>query len=231
MVTYLDWDSYFFKLRIAKAIITTDSDMDELISQQGYLSDNYDLIYVFSSPEVLAPMDNCSLVDQKVVYNIDLPSSCTGNEANIIEYNNDFVSEDLRKLALESGEFSRFRLDERFPTGSYERLYTHWIEQSVNHINATEVFCYMIDGLPKGLLTLNRNVIPGEIGLVATDSLSRCLGIGSALLSFVKSFCSQKGMKSLSVATQRQNTPACHMYEKAGFIEDHCSNVWHWWLH
>ena len=136
----------------------------------------------------------------------------------------------MLKLALVSGEYSRFRLDKRLTDDAYERLYSCWIEQSVKHIIATEIFCYMIDGKPKGLLTLNRQGMKGIIGLVATDPISQGNGIGGALLQYVKNFCAKNGVIELSVTTQLRNKAACHLYEKAGFIMESCTDIWHLWL-
>lgn len=230
MVKYLEWDSNFFKLRIGKAIIASQQDMNNLIKIQSELSFKYDLIYVFASKGLLSPLTNSSLVDQKTIYKAKIEPISASLDDNIIKYEKKFVSDDLLNLALLSGEYSRFRLDKKLPNNAYERLYTCWIEQSVKHNIATEIFCYMVDDKPKGFLTLNRNDSKGIIGLVATDSNTRGRGIGSALLCYVKNYCFQSNIKELSVATQLHNKAACHLYEKAGFVMTSCTDIWHWWL-
>ena len=229
MIEYLEWDSSFFGLRIGKAIVSTQKVLEELSFMRDKLSEMYDLIYIFTNNDSAAPIPGSILVDRKVVYSMEVagPSSF---DCNIVEYKETFVSEDLLKLSLTSGEYSRYRLDKHFPPNSYERLYTRWIEQSVNHSIANEVFCYMVNDSPKGLITLKHDNDYGVIGLVATDSECRGMGIGSAMLQHVKQYLFTKGGRKLNVATQYDNKAACHLYEKAGFTVSSCTNVWHWWL-
>ena len=229
IVDFLEWDSSFFGLRIGKAIVSTQEELGELSCMRDSISEMYDLIYIFTDNDSTAPIPGSILVDRKVVYSMEVaePSSF---DCHIIEYTDQFVSEDLLKLALASGEYSRYKLDKQFPLNSYERLYTRWIEQSVNHSIANEVFCYMLNGCPKGLITLKRDENYGDIGLVATDPECRGMGIGSAMLQHVKHYLFTRGGKKLNVATQYDNKAACHLYEKAGFSVSSCTNVWHWWL-
>ena len=140
------------------------------------------------------------------------------------------VTDDLLHLALVSGKYSRFKLDRQFPAGSYERLYSRWIEQSVNHAMASEVFCYMVDGVPRGLVTLdNKNGI-GCIGLVAIHEDFQKRGIGSVMMRHVVAYSIMSGLEKLSVATQLGNAAACRLYEKIGFEIESIIDVWHWWL-
>lgn len=230
MVEYLEWDSNFFNLRIGKTIVSSQLELNNLAKIQPKLCQEYDLIYIFAQKGLLAPHGNCSLVDQKTIYKTKIASVSAPIDDSIIQYEENYVTEDLLKLALVSGEYSRFRLDHRLPDDAYERLYTRWIEQSVKHKIATEIFCYTIAGKIKGVLTLNRKGSKGIIGLVATDPNSQGNGIGSALLQYVKNFCAKNGVVELTVATQLRNKAACHLYEKAGFIMESCTDIWHWWL-
>ena len=228
MIEYLKWDSDFFGLKIGKCSLTTQSEMDELFSQRESIRTDYDLVYLFSENNLQGETEGCHLVDQKVIYTTE-PSAGPSN-THMMEYPTNNVSTALLSLALASGAYSRFRLDSNLPKGSYERLYQRWIELSVTHEIATEVFCYMIDGEPKGMVTLKRGTTDATIGLVAIDSQYRGQGIGVSMLQYVKNYCWEQNIKKLTVATQKQNLPACHMYEKAGFIVQSCTNIWHWWL-
>lgn len=230
MVSFLEWDSRFFNLRIGKVNVSSQEEMKELFGQSKELRQKYDLLYIFSKIALEIPKDTCYLVDQKVVYKTDINPISIQIDEHIIEYNTEIVTEDLLNLALESGVYSRFKLDEYFPENAYERLYKCWIEQSVKHKIATEVFCYLVEERPKGVLTLCRKGANGDIGLVATNPLFRGKGIAISLLSHVKDFCFQHKIHYLTVATQKRNRAACHLYEKAGFTIDSCTNIWHWWL-
>ena len=149
----LHWDSDFFGLRIAKAIVSSEKDVVALSRQEEYLQDHYDLICIFSLPGLEIPFEKARLVDRKAVFSLSAPEHFEANPA-ITRWDSPIASDDLISLALVSGKYSRFKLDERFPVGSYERLYSHWVAQSVNKTIATDVFCYMMDGRPLGLVTL-----------------------------------------------------------------------------
>ena len=229
MVDYLDWDSSFFGLRIAKATVSSQKDFDELKDNINALKEKYDLIYIFAKGDLVKQSSNVILVDRKVVYTTKI-SGPYSFDTHIIEYDKSFVSEDLRNLALGSGVYSRFKKDSNFPTNAYERLYTRWIEQSVNHQIATEVFCFMIEGSPKGLLTINRKDTTCNIGLVATSPSCQGQGIGYMMLVHAKHFVYLKGYNNLNVVTQFDNKVACHLYEKAGFTVKSSTDIFHWWL-
>lgn len=229
-VKKLDWDSKFFGLRIGRAVVSAEEDADALAGQKEMLKDNYDLIYVFANHGLAFRSPSAKLIDKKVVYVLRNNSQAEYNKNVIIWNGGRGVTEELLHLALVSGKYSRFKLDEDFPAGSYEHLYTHWIEQSVNRTIATEVFCYMIDNEPKGLVTLERKDGVGTIGLVAIHEECQNRGIGSLMMRHVIKFAQQSGCEQLSVATQFNNLPACKLYEKIGFIIDSVTDVWHWWM-
>ena len=226
----LDWDSDFFGLRIGRVDIATAEECVALACQQEALEGNYDLVYVFASHGLDVSLPNVKLVDEKVVYMLPLPYYSEPNRNVRLWSQAMGVTDELLHLALVSGTYSRFKLDERFPSGSYERLYSRWIENSIKHILATEVFCYMEDRLPKGLVTLNDKNGVATIGLVSIHEDFQHRGIGTIMMHHVSHFAQGKGCKKLMVATQLKNTPACWFYEKNGFSVESITDIWHWWL-
>lgn len=225
-----DWDSDFFGMRIGRADIASEEESVILAGQANSLKENYDLIYVFTCHGLAFSGFNAKLVDEKTVYTL-LDNPCLETDGNVIVWNcKRGVTEDLLHLALVSGQYSRFRLDNRFPAGSYERLYSRWIEQSVNQALATEVFCYMVEDVPRGLVTLDRKNGTGTIGLVAIHENLQHRGIGSAMMQYVIAYSKKKQVNHLAVATQLENRPACKLYEKSGFKVQSVTDVWHWWL-
>jgi len=230
MVKRLEWDSDFFGLRIGRANISSEEECVVLANQKKKLEENYDLVYVFSSHGLGFCGDNAKLVDQKVVYSLSKDVSVELNPNIEIWANNKGVTDDLLHLALVSGKYSRFKLDEQFPSGSYERLYSQWIEQSVSQVIASEVFCYMVDGVPIGLVTLDRKTNVGTIGLVAIHNNFQHRGIGTIMMQHVIRYANEHQCRNLAVATQLENVPACKLYENNGFEVESVTDVWHWWL-
>lgn len=226
----LEWDSAFFRMRIAKIDILTQRDFEEMLRCKNSLKKEYDLVYIFSNVKLDSLVDRMTLVDTKVVYRKSVETKHFLDPA-IVRWGTPGVSSELLHLALLSGAYSRFRIDKSFPPGSYERLYTHWIKQSVNHTLATDVFCYMNEEqLPKGLITVDIKGDSGSIGLVSVDEDYRQKGMASALIRYAITYLYHYQIKDVSVVTQLANRPACHLYEKNGFSLVSVTDIWHWWL-
>lgn len=221
----LNWDSDFFGLNIGKLVL---SDEDEFLKLdiEGLL--DYDLVYIFANHGYKMPVVGANLVDCKVIYKKSISRNVETN-SNVVAFSENKPSPDLYELALQSGEYSRFRLDNKMPAGSYEKLYRKWIEQSVCKAMADEVLCYYYNGKIVGMVTLAVKDNVGCIGLVAVDSLCRGLGIGSALLESVDSYLFGTGVRVVEVATQLDNAKACSWYEKNGYVVDSMTDIYHWW--
>lgn len=229
-INRLDWDSEFFGLRIGRVEIVSEEDAYALAVQRDLLKNDFDLIYVFANHGLGFFGADAKKVDEKVVYVLS-GNPCLEPHDNVVLWNdNKGVTDDLLHLALISGKYSRFRLDERFPFGSYERLYSRWIEQSVNHTIASEVFCYMVGEVPRGLATLDRKNYNGTIGLVAVHDGFQQRGIGTTIIQQVIHYAQKQRCRRLTVATQLENVSACKLYEKCGFQVDSVTDVWHWWI-
>ena len=225
----LQWDSDFFGLRIAKAVVASEEDIVALSRQEVDLRNHFDLIYIFSESPLEMPFENARLVDKKAVFSL---SDFTHYEVNpaIKGWDSPIASDALISLALVSGKYSRFKSDVLFPVGSYERLYTRWIERSVNKAMATDVFCYLVDDVPRGLLTLDFHDGQGVIGLVAVNEEYQHRGIGKALIKHAVSNIHEHQGERLTVATQQDNEPACRLYSGCGFSLESVTKIWHWWL-
>lgn len=225
MLSRLDWDSDFFGLNIGKLVLSGEDDL--LKSDIDGLVD-YDLVYIFANHGQNVPVVGSNLVDCKVIYKKSISSNAEAI-SNVVAFSENKPSSDLYKLALQSGEYSRFRLDDKMPAGSYEKLYRRWMEQSVCKAMADVVLCYYDDGKIIGMVTVAVKNNVGSIGLVAVDSSCRGAGIGSALLESVDSYLFEKGVGVVEVATQLDNAKACSWYEKNGYAVDLITDIYHWW--
>lgn len=225
-VTYLQWDSDFFGLKIGKAEIYSKEDLAELCSNRADLQTEFDLIYVFNYTNLQVGF--ASLVDIKVDYVKDVEvrqyNQC------VQSYKEDVCSEQLYHLSLISGQYSRYNTDKNLPQGSYESLYRKWIEQSVCKNIADDVLVYMADSIERGMITYRIINNIARIGLVAVDDNCQGEGVGSALIQSLESILNNKQVTKLYVATQQQNIGACKWYEKNGFSVDSKVAIYHWWL-
>ena len=230
MVNRLHWDSDFFGLRIGRADIVSNERWGVFLNEADILRIQYDLIYVFSEQELPTDTNGMRLVDTKTIYAKSIDSS-TIIPATVEHYQESLPNADLYRLALVSGVYSRFRLDNSLPTDSYERMYRCWIERSVDGTMADWVFVHRTDNQIDGMITLKIDNDIAHIGLVAVDEGAQGKGIGTMLIKAVEAYLqSNTKVRHLKVATQWANKPACHLYEKNGFVVEEKTNIYHWWL-
>ena len=138
----------------------------------------------------------------------------------------------LESLALQSGEYSRFRLDAHFAPTVFTGLYQRWLQNSLNHQIAREVLVFNAEntGHAQGLLTLGLKNGRADIGLLAVDASTRGQRIGQQLVAAARQRTAAWGLAELQVVTQLDNEPACGFYRRCGFREWQVEHIYHLWL-
>lgn len=232
MITFAQWDSDNFGIKVGNAVLKDSyvghSTLDQIVAKAH--DQKYDLVYAkdcYIEPELLC--DKVILADEKVIYcqTIFDPSRFKIDE-NVISVIHRPLNDNLLRLSVRSGMFSRYKVDPNLPDGVFETLYRLWIEKSLSGALASDVLAYCIDDVEKGMLTFKNNGNTTEIGLVAVDADCSGCGVGSRLMNTFLSKCNA-GAK-VEVATQRRNHGACHFYEKNGFVVQRIINIYHIWL-
>jgi dTDP-4-amino-4,6-dideoxy-D-galactose acyltransferase len=232
----LNWDSRFFGYKIA-TVNHPDLELEQLKDIIKELEANdFKLAYCFVSPE--DTVSNYSLktlegflADEKITYTIQ-----TGKDNmlpvsdNIMPYDSSTASEKLVSLTLQSGLYSRFRIDPKFVNNEFERLYTVWIEKSVSKQLANEVIVYKEDGEIYGFVTLVVHEKTGSIGLIAVDEKQRGKAIGKKLIGSALSYFRDHNIINVDVVTQKSNFIACRFYESCGFEIKDTINIYHLWM-
>lgn len=230
LIRTLPWDSDFFHLRIGRVDVHAATDWVLLREMVESGQAPFDLLYVFSDAELPAPLPAARRVDTKIVYRKKVsPTGLPGN-GHIREFGETVPDAELYRLALISGQHSRFKVDDRFPEGSYERLYRKWIENSVNGQFADTVLCHVEGDSKRGFVTLGVKAEEGEIGLIAVDPRWQGHGIGAKLIQAAERRLQARGVDYLEVATQQDNVAACHFYEKCGFVKKSGTDIYHLWI-
>ncbi len=226
-IEFLEWDTNFFKKKIYRVSISDN----ELWDYKNILDDVFslggELIYLFSS-NLLPDKEGCEfLVDKKVKFYKKI-SNITADKIfiNVEEYTDKTVSESLKKLALISGQYSRFK-DKRFPKNTFQNMYLEWIKGMVEGRLAQKVFVIKRDGREVAFVGVSIKGDYATIPLIAVGKEYQGKGFGKALLLEVERYLYLNKIKYLYVDTQVDNIGACKFYIKMGFDVNKIEYVYH----
>ena len=242
IIEYLKWDSDFFEKRIASASVGPSERETEVIPEILSYKNRYDLVYIntpgdyFFLDEVLSSQ-NLLHVDSKLVYHGVVENVKSDFDKQITVYSSKEVNPDLLSLSLQSGAYSRYKKDKNFTDNEFERLYTKWIENSINGSIADAIFVYREvytdicedEGKIIGMVTVSADKVSesAKIGLIAVDQSAQNKGVGSKLMDAVKTYASRCSLQNIEVATQLENKQACAFYEKCGLSIKSKTNIYH----
>jgi dTDP-4-amino-4,6-dideoxy-D-galactose acyltransferase len=237
MYTHLDWDSNFFGFPTAR--IDSDNMNPETLEEAlDHLKlKTYKLIYLFTDPSDKEISESAKrlggkLVDEKVTFGLKISEINTNSQhdTNIVSYPIKEPTIELIQLAIESGKYSRFKIDNGFSEGIFEKLYTQWITNSTLRLNADEVFVYTTGNKIRGMITFIEKEKIGSIGLIAVAPDTQGMGIGRKLVNKVIHQCYLKDINNLEVVTQSANKGASDFYKKIGFKILSIKNIYHFWI-
>lgn len=228
MFEWLDFDSQLFGLKTARLIGAPTS-----LALRAAREAGAELVYGFVSEENVDALEEAAalggrLVDRKAVFSRDLQELPA--RTGLLASASGPPTPGLRCLAHAAGEFSRFRRDAALPSGSFEALYSRWLERSLSRELADEVLVAGAVSEPEGFITLDDRQGIGNIGLIAVDSRSRGRGIGRALVAEALHWSAARGRSRCRVVTQLDNQAACALYRASGFSLESVTSVFHFWL-
>lgn len=238
-----------------------DADIDGLDTKHPTLMDvlrqantsGYKLVYLIAPPQGLhtdgLTADSHhfpgTLVDWKTTYllklrNLDGSNLCRNayhsQSFKIRSMRGSTVSRALLDLAIASGSFSRFKVDEKIPVSGYHGMFEAWMKNSLNGSVADEVFVAYDNYTEEeiGFVTVKCKNINVNVGLLAVSENHRRIGAASALLSRAALWAlEQIGSEesaTMNVVTQGNNGPASHCYERFGFKKQTIQQINHVWL-
>jgi dTDP-4-amino-4,6-dideoxy-D-galactose acyltransferase len=230
----LSWDSEFFGFKVASILLSGDSIYYLSNALNELKLQGVKLAYWKTNPadtqaQLLAQKFGGLLVDAKTTYGMPVIKTSAIN-SNIESYKSSEVSDIMYSLALQTGEYSRFKVDKNIGNEHFTALYHKWIENSIARKNASEVFVYKLNNQIAGLITLSESDAGGSIGLIGVDKNVRGQGIGQKLVKASHQYFSSKNIDYMTVVTQKANIPACRFYEICGFKIIKVENVYHFWL-
>jgi len=209
----LDWDTDFFGVTVAR--------INEPILNEIKLSDillelkaeGVTLVYWPSSQkfekEIVKRLGGI-LADNKTTFSMGFRSlnieDCVSTD--IVEvYNESMPIKDIEDLAIQSGEYSRFAVDQNIPLEKFVALYNIWIKRSLRKEIAEEVLVIREDKRVVGMVTLGNKNGRGDIGLIAVDRNYRGKQYGEKLVRAAQRWFVKHGYEFGQVVTQGMNTP------------------------
>lgn len=233
---FISWDSKFFGYGVYKIFSFSDrADIELQISEIREKSGK--LIYIFLDPadsmnaEIVKKQGGI-LVDKKVTYQLKINANfiISNSDQEIEKYLLSFPNEDLIQLALESGKYSRFKLDKNFENNEFFKLYNEWILKSVT--GQISDFILIIERKSKiiAMTTLQKKEKYMDIGLVSVDEKYRGKGYGKKIISGAILEAYKLGYSEMKVVTQEDNISACKLYERMGFEIQKIVHIYHIWL-
>lgn len=231
----LAWDSSFFGYTVGKAAAKEISvaRINKILAEAR--SKDVRLLYLFMDNEDTVSQESANkvsakLVDRKVTFNLKIGDARFETDDHIKPFMAGYPSGRLIQLAMQSGLYSRYKVDLNFKNNEFEKLYTTWIINSVNKKIADYTFVYREAGVELGLVTLKLNDNYGQIGLIAVDESARGRSIGKKLVFAVNDLLKDKGIDNVQVPTQQDNIGACKFYKSIGFEEIKTESIYHIWL-
>jgi len=229
----LAWDSNFFGFKVAKISykvfnIKELNQILELLRKEGFMLVYYSSLNVLSDDKLLLKY-NGQLVDEKVTFFKQVNVSLSDDRA-ISNFELNYPTPQMINLGIESGVYSRFKLDSRISNDKFEALYKLWVINSVNKSIANSVLVYEDSNQTLGLVTLAKKKDVANIGIIAVDSNLRGKGIGRKLMIAAENWTYNNSCSKIKVVTQGFNKPANKLYNRCGYSIEKTEFFYHFWL-
>lgn len=224
MIHPLPFDSDLFYYPVGK--FTWNSTAEEA----AFLADaaRFQLVYIFSEMPIDFSSTRIRHVDTKLTFSklIDNPQSpdeisLSGKIKQALDPRQ--LENKLFFLALESGFFSRFKLDPRLQQREFEHLYRRWIQKAIaggNLLIAPEMV---------GMITFELKGGTAQIGLIAVHPDHRRKSWGRKLVLAAEREALTQGATSMLIPTQEVNAPAVKLYTDLGYQLINRTYIYHFW--
>ncbi|HST10423.1 MAG TPA: GNAT family N-acetyltransferase [Terriglobales bacterium] len=232
--TYLDWDSDFFGLRIARL---NRSRLDEA-TVAGALdwcaAQRIDCLYFLADSDhaltpVLAERNAFRLTDVRVTFERTLAPDEQWKQDTIVRPAREEDLPGLRQIASSTHRDTRFYFDEHFDRAKCDQLYATWIENSFRGF-AQGVLVAEARNSPVAYLTCHLKGDEAQIGLIGVSAQHQGQGLGKKLIQSFFACSRQHNAKRVTVVTQGRNLGAQRLYERNGFVTASLQLWYHRWF-
>jgi dTDP-4-amino-4,6-dideoxy-D-galactose acyltransferase len=221
LCSYLDWDSKFFKRRIARLNLHRLDDEIVREALQWCRDNRIDCLYFLArtgdlETSRLAEANGFQAVDVRVTYERDVAGD-GGLAPTTVRLMREADLNALKAIARAAHHDSRFYSDEHFDRSQCDLLYETWIENSFRGF-AQAVLVAECDGAPAAYLTCHYKDQESQIGLIGVSADHQGKGLGSMLVQSFVAWSRAQGATRAKVVTQGRNVNANRLYQKHGFL-------------
>lgn len=234
VIDRLDWDSDFFGVNIG--MINPTRLTDRLLGFCLQQADEMDLDCVYylcdchhAESVRLAESRGFHFVDIRMTLERKLCAQDLNVEAATIRRADPNDLSQLRSIASDSYDQSRYYFDRQFPKHLCEKFYADWIQGCLEGRLADEVFVLDDDGVRGYLAIAESSASTGRIVLLGVDKNARGAGVGQKLVTHASRWAIERGLSRMEVATQGRNYAAQRAYQKAGFQTQKLELWYHLW--
>lgn len=233
-IQHLTWDSEWLGFPVARITEVGFDDSDQAAHTLAQCQNaGIRLLYLVFKPSQaeanrIAHAAGAQLLDTKLTYYQKISAAETAmppSGTRLIQAT--AITPALRQLALQSGEHSRFKRDEKIGRTAFETLYTNWLHRT---LVKGQVWTVASPDEAIGLLAFAGHDHYASIELLAVAPAARRRGVGHCLVQAARQLAQQQGYAELRVVTQGANQPARRLYERAGFQLLRTEHIYHLWL-
>lgn len=231
----LDWDTKFFGVSCAKAILTVplaDEDWAELLGKMA----PYTFVSIEnrnsepSNDRRIGTDTRAFLADVNLQFEKKLTSRNVSDSEpipSVLIF--EAMERDERILGMSVFEKSKFVSDPELRRRGGDRVYREWLCNAFE--KPGKFFAVALDqsGDAIGYLLHSYSDSLCTIELISVDGTVRQAGIGSALFHAVERDAFRRGCDTLRVGTQIRNIGAVNFYHKCGCKLTGCHAVYHLW--
>ena len=238
IIEVLDWDSEFFRRRIARIYPTKLTESILSYSLEKALNAQIDCLFFLcdlSDPTSILLVEKAGfhLVDVRVTLSREVPSILSTYQDSKIKsrIGNPEDLDELTEISEDFFQLSRYYFDGNFPKDKCKEFYQDWITKSVSGNFDDIVFVAEIGEEIVGFITCkraSRNL--GRIGLVGVKKEKTGIGISNVLMDAAFCWFVEQDVASIEVVTQGRNIVAQRLYQKNGFKVQKSELWYHKWM-
>ncbi len=223
---FLDqFDTEVFGSKVAKIFIEKNDKFNHLKKIDAFINNNkFNIVAIFTHHNYKLiheiQLKNFRFIGTQCYLNLELAEPILGNRK---KYNNGIILYSRKKVEPLLNfidiikNSSRWAKDNNVTSAFVHKYYSKWIINSINGYS-DKIFVKKDKNKIVGLLSFKlTGRKKGKIDLLGVLENYQNIGIGKALIEYMKSFCFKNDIKKVEVVTELENMEALNFYINNGF--------------